>query len=82
MTDVYFSNSIHKLTINKELLFMGQDAGEVTALQATLSLRCFPCPPVCEVLIAVALKLVPAKVTNLRIWKIETREAYKWENTG
>lgn len=53
--------------INKELLFMGQDTGEVTTLQTTLSFRCFPCPPVCEVLIAVALKLVPAKVTNLRI---------------
>lgn len=54
-------------TINKELLFMGQDTGEVTALQTTRSFRCFPCPPVCEVLIAVALKLVPAKVTNLRV---------------
>lgn len=54
-------------TIYKELLLVGQDAGEVTALQTTLSFRCFPCPSVCEVFIAVALKLVPAKVTNLCI---------------
>lgn len=50
---------------------MGQDAGEVTTLQTTLSFCCFPRPSVCEVLIAMALKLVPAKVTNLCIWKCE-----------
>lgn len=57
---------------------MGQDAGEVTTLQTTLFFRCFPCPSVCEVLIAVALKLVPAKVTNLCIWKCE-RQALNHE---
>lgn len=56
-----------ELTIYKELLLVGQDAGEVTALQTTLSFPGFPCPSVCEVFIAVALKLVPAKVTNLCI---------------
>lgn len=54
-------------TIYEELLFVGQDAGQVSALQTTLSFCCLPRPPVGEVLIAVALKLLPTKVTNLRI---------------
>lgn len=53
------------LTVDKELLLVGQDAGQVRPLQATLPLGRVPRAPVAEVLVAVALELVPAVVARL-----------------
>lgn len=52
------------LTVDEELLLVGQDAGQVRPLQATLPLGRVPRAPVTEVLVAVALELVPAIVTR------------------
>lgn len=64
------------LTVDEELLLVGQDAGQVRPLQATLPLGGVPCASVAEVLVAVALELVPAIVARLRVcsqrgWKAD-----------
>lgn len=78
-------------TIHKHLLFLGQDAGEVSSLQATLPLGRVPGAPVGEVFVALALEFVPAIVTGLRIlltkctnvaWEAETPKCIKSINTG
>lgn len=46
---------------------MGGDADQMSALDATLSLRCFPAFPLGVVLVAVSLKLMPAVVACLCI---------------
>lgn len=55
------------LTVDKLLLIMGENAGEVCPLYPTLLLRCIPVPPLGDVLVAVALELVPAIVTRLSV---------------
>ena len=55
------------LTVDKLLLLVGGDAGEVSPLEPTLSLCHVPVPPLRDILVAVALELVPAIVTHIRI---------------
>lgn len=62
-------------TIHKHLFLVRQDACEVGALQATLSLRSVPCAAVSKVLVALPLELVPTVVTGLRVWE-ETRPTF------
>lgn len=57
-----------KLTVDKLLLFVGGDAGQMSPLHSTLSLCCFPVSSMGEVLVAVTLKLVPAIATCFCIW--------------
>lgn len=64
------------LTVDKELLLVGQDAGQVRPLQATLPLGRVPRAPVAEVLVAVALELVPAVVARLCV--CATARDRKW----
>lgn len=55
----------NKLTVDKDLLLLGQDADQVGAMEPTLPLSSVPGPTVCEVLVAVRLKLAPARSTHL-----------------
>lgn len=64
--------SLTRLTVDKQLLLLRQDAGQVGALQPTLPLRGVPGATVCEVLVAVGLKLLPAEAANLRVCKDTT----------
>lgn len=52
------------------LLLLRQDAGQVRAVQATLSLGGIPGAPVREVLVAVRLKLPPTESANLDICNV------------
>lgn len=63
------SNTSSQLTVHKLLLLLGQDAGQVATLQPTFPLCCVPRAPVCHVLIAVGLKLLPTEPANLRVWE-------------
>lgn len=59
-------------TVDEDLLLVGQDAGQVSSLQAALPLRRVPGAPVREVLVALPLELVPAVVTGLRVLLTES----------
>lgn len=61
------SNTSSQLTVHKLLLLLGQDAGQVATLQPTFPLCSVPRAPVCHVLIAVGLKLLPTVSANLRV---------------
>lgn len=64
------------LTIDEQLLLLGQDAGQVSAVQTTLPLSSVPRPAVGEVFIAVRLKLLPSKPTHLSVCS-EERDGVK-----
>lgn len=55
------------LTVDEVLLLLRQDAGEVCAVETTLSLCSIPGAAVSEVLVAVRLKLLPTKATLLSV---------------
>lgn len=61
--------SCDKRTVDKLLLLLRQDAGQVGAVQPALSLCSVPGATMREVLVAVRLELMPAEATNLSVWK-------------
>lgn len=67
----FFANrqSRHKRTVDKLLLLLRQDAGQVGAVKPALPLRSVPGATVRKVLVAVRLELVPAEATNLSVWE-------------
>lgn len=67
----------HRLTVDEQLLLLWQDAGQVGAVQPTLPLSGVPGPTVCEVLVAVRLKLLPTKSTNLSVCKDRENKVLK-----
>lgn len=55
------------LTVDKVLLLQGDDASQVGPLHTTLPLCRVPAAAMGEVLVAVALELVPTITTRLRV---------------
>lgn len=55
------------LTIHKQLLFLGKNAGEMGSHYTAVSLCCFPSTPMNKVFVTVALELVPAVITCLSV---------------
>ena len=62
------------LTVDKLLLFVGDDASQVGPLQTTLPLGRVPVATVGEVLVTVALELVPAIGTHFCVCRDEGSE--------
>lgn len=56
------------------------DAGQVASSAATVPLGILPRPPMGKVPVAVALELVPAVVTALRVWEVgrECEGGWPW----
>lgn len=54
-------------SVYKKLFFVGQDAGEVGAMDSTLSFSRVPSPTVSEVLVAMRLEFLPTKSTHLSV---------------
>lgn len=64
------------LTIDKHLLLPWQDADQVSTVKPTLPLGSVPGATVREVLVAVRLKLLPTKSTNLSVCSDRDRHRY------
>lgn len=73
MSEVRCEQGRNRLTVDKHLLLLGQDADQVGAMEPTLPLSGVPGPTVYDVFVAVGLKLVPAKFTQL--WVCRNRKA-------